>query len=152
MICQKYRSTMWSASILTAVFAARVGGASGEVAFDFLTATLPGVVLRALVAGATTFATLRLLELGPFTLHLIGVVDKIVTTGTVVWVAVDLVWRFRWKGSAAVVRRILFHLSRALESKCGGNPCSPRRPWTLATHGHYLEISRRMTVVVQLHH
>ena len=39
------------------MFAARVGGASGEVAFDFLTATLPGVVLRALVAGATTFAT-----------------------------------------------------------------------------------------------
>ena len=59
--------------------------------FYFLIATLPGVVLRAFVARANTFATLRLLALAPFTLLVIGVVDQIVAVGTFVGVAVDLV-------------------------------------------------------------
>ena len=73
------------------IFAALVGGAPRVLAFDFLIATLPGVVLRALVARANTFATLRLLALAPFTLLVIGVVDQIVAVGTFVGVAVDLV-------------------------------------------------------------
>ena len=48
-------------------------------------------MLRALVARANTFATLRLLALAPFTLLVIGVVDQIVAVGTFVGVAVDLV-------------------------------------------------------------
>ena len=66
------------------VFAALVGGAPGVVAFDLLITALPGVVLRALVARANTFATLRLLALAPFTLLVIGVVDQIVAVGTFV--------------------------------------------------------------------
>ena len=47
-------------------------------------------MLRAFVARANTFATLRLLALAPFTLFVIGVVDQIVAVGTFVGVAVDL--------------------------------------------------------------
>ena len=73
------------------IFAALVGGAPRVLAFDFLIATLPGVVLGALVARAITFAALVFLAPAPFTLHVIGVVDKIVAVGTFVGVAVDLV-------------------------------------------------------------
>ena len=88
------------------VFAALVGGAPGVVAFDLLITALPGVVLRALVARANTFATLRLLALAPFTLLVIGAVDQIVAVGTFVGVAVDLVWSLRCKRSAAKIRGI----------------------------------------------